>query len=308
MRHVFIINPHAGKRDHTAQIYAMADALRTRHGLECQCMLTDRPGGAADMARRLAQTGEELRIYACGGDGTIHEVANGLAGFSNAAMTSLPLGTGNDFLKNFGPDQEKFRDPENLWDGDVFPLDLIDCNGQYCLTIACNGIDAQIANSVHQISDSSFLTGRGSYLCSVAVNFLFRGIGHHWTVRLDGETVEDDFALVSMCNGRYYGGGSMPIPEARMDDGVLHTILVRKVSRTAFARLFGAYSAGEYWKFPHVARVVMAREVCISSDRKDIVTCLDGECFQGDQVVMRLADKQVNFFGPKGCSPNATAR
>ena len=99
MRHVFIINPHAGKRDHTAQVYAMADALRTRHGLECQCMLTDRPGGAADMARRLARTGEELRIYACGGDGTIHEVANGLAGFSNAAMTSPPWAPATTFSR-----------------------------------------------------------------------------------------------------------------------------------------------------------------------------------------------------------------
>ena len=308
MRHVFIINPHAGNRDHTAQVYAMADALRTRHGLECQCILTDRPGGAADMARRLAQTGEELRIYACGGDGTVHEVANGLAGFPNAAMTSLPLGTGNDFLKNFGPDQEKFRDPENLWDGDVFPLDLIDCNGRYCLTIACNGIDAQVADSVHRITDASFLTGRGSYLCSVAVNFLLRDLGHRWTVQLDGDTVEDDFALVSMCNGRYYGGGSMPVPEARMDDGVLHTILVRKVSRLTFARLFGAYSAGEYRKLARAARVVTARQVRISSPGEDIVTCLDGECFRSREVVMRLADRRLNFFGPKGCSPNATAR
>ena len=51
------------------------------------------------------------------------------------------------------------------------------------------------------------------------MNFLFRGIGQHWTVTLDDEVIEDDFALVSMCNGRYYGGGSTPVPEARMDDG-----------------------------------------------------------------------------------------
>ena len=67
MRHIFIINPHAGKRDRTARMYAMADQLRQRHGLMCQCMLTDRPGGAAEMARSLAETGEPLRVYACGG-------------------------------------------------------------------------------------------------------------------------------------------------------------------------------------------------------------------------------------------------
>ena len=308
MKHVFIINPKAGKRDQTARIYGMADRLRDVHSLDCTCMLTDRPGGAEAMARKLAEAGEELRLYACGGDGTIHEVANGIAGFSNAAMTAIPTGTGNDFLKNFGPDAAKFTDAENLWDGDVFPLDLIDCNGRLCLTIACNGIDARVADSVHQYSGSPLLNGRGSYLCSVAVNFLFRPIGRRWTVSLGGTELEDDFALVSMCNGRYYGGGSMPVPEARMDDGVLHTILVKKVGRSKFARLFSAYSAGDYQLLPpELVRVTTARTVRIQSG-EELVTCLDGECFRSREVVMKLADKRLNVFGPKGCSPNATAR
>ena len=94
MKHVFIINPNAGKQDQTTRIYDMADRLRARHGLECACMLTDRPGGAGDMARALAETGGELRFYACGGDGTAHEVAGGIAGYENAAMTVIPTGTG----------------------------------------------------------------------------------------------------------------------------------------------------------------------------------------------------------------------
>lgn len=306
MRHVFIINPHAGKRDHTARIYQMADRLRAAHGLDCACMLTARPGGGTDLARRLAEEGGALRVYACGGDGTVSEVANGLAGFPNAAMTCIPAGTGNDFLKNFGPDQGKFLDAENLWDGPVFPLDLIDCGGRYCLTIACNGIDAQVAESVHCLDGAALLHGRGKYLASVAVNFLLRDIGHRWTVTLDGVSTEGDFALVSVCNGRYYGGGSTPVPEARMDDGVLQTILVRGISKPAFARLFGVYSAGRAREVPDVARVVAAREVRISS-REDIVTCLDGECFRSREVSFRLADKRLNFFGPAGCSPNATA-
>ena len=308
MRHIFIINPAAGKKDQTARIYAMADRLRADHGLECQCLLTDRPGGATEMARRLARTGEAVRVYACGGDGTVHEVANGLAGFPNAAMTCVPAGTGNDFLKNFGADMAKFSDAENLWDGDEFPLDLIDCNGRYCLTIACNGIDAQVAESVHQLGSSPLLSGRGSYLVSVAVNFLFRGISHRWTVFLDEERLDGNFALVSMCNGRYYGGGSTPIPQARMDDGKLHTVLINTVSRATFARLFGAYSAGKADRLPRLARISDARVVRILSPEADIVTCLDGECFRSREVTMRLADKQLNFFGPKGCSPNATAR
>ena len=308
MKHIFIINPHAGKKDQTSRLYEMADRLRDEHGLDCACMLTDRPGGAMDMARKLAESGEEVRLYACGGDGTISEVANGIAGFANAAMTCIPTGTGNDFLKNFGPDAEKFRDAEALWDGDVFPLDLIDCNGRYGLTIACNGIDARVAESVHQYSGSPMLNGRGSYLASVAVNFLFKGIARPWTVWLDGEKQEGLFSLVSMCNGRYYGGGSTPVPEARMDDGVLHTVVIKKLSKITFARLFSSYSAGEYRRLPaDLIRVYHAKEVRIQAD-EDIVTCVDGECSRSREVVMKLADKKVSFFGPKGCDPNATSR
>ncbi|MEG1658520.1 MAG: diacylglycerol kinase family protein [Oscillibacter sp.] len=308
MKHIFIINPKAGKRDRTTQVLSMAEGLRQSHGLDCACMLTQSPGHATALSRKAAETGEDLRVYACGGDGTIFEVANGLAGFPNAAMTCVPVGTGNDFLKNFGDDLPKFSDPENLWDGDVFPLDLIDCNGRYCLTIACSGLDARVADDVHRFSGNPLLNGRGSYLASIAANFLLKGIGRHWTVTLDGVAEEGDFAVVSMCNGRYYGGGSMPVPEARMDDGVLHTILVKQVDRLTFARFFGPYSAGNYEKFPHLARVVTAKEVRIHSDGEALVTCLDGECFRAHDVTLRLADKRVNFFGPKGCSPNATAR
>ena len=307
MKHVFLINPRAGKRDQTARLRGLADRLAA-HGLKVSCLLTDRLGGAEAIARALAETGEPVRIYACGGDGTVHEAANGIAGYENAAMTVIPTGTGNDFLKNFGPDAAKFSDPENLWDGPDFPLDLIDCNGRYCLTIACSGIDARIADSVHRYG--GLLSGRGSYLLSVAVNFLFKPIGRRWRVELDGEVLEDDFALVSMCNGRYYGGGSMPVPQARMDDGVLETILVKNVPKATFARLFPAYSAGDCWKFPHIARVVTARQVSITAcpGEEDIVTCLDGASMRSQSVTLRLADRQVNFFGPAGCSPNATAR
>ena len=307
MKHVFLINPRAGKRDQTARLRGLADRLAA-HGLKVSCLLTDRLGGAEAIARALAETGEPVRIYACGGDGTVHEAANGIAGYENAAMTVIPTGTGNDFLKNFGPDAAKFSDPENLWDGPDFPLDLIDCNGRYCLTIACSGIDARIADSVHRYG--GLLSGRGSYLLSVAVNFLFKPIGRRWRVELDGEVLEDDLALVSMCNGRYYGGGSMPVPQARMDDGVLETILVKNVPKATFARLFPAYSAGDCWKFPHIARVVTARQVSITAcpGEEDIVTCLDGESMRSQSVTLRLADRQVNFFGPAGCSPNATAQ
>lgn len=144
MKHVFIINPTAGKTDSRQKIYDMAEALRTKHDLDVQCILTKKQGHATEIAQRLCDSGEELRFYACGGDGTANEVANGIIGYDNASMTVIPVGTGNDFLKNFGDDLDKFRDAENLWDGPQFPMDAIDVNGRIALTIACSGIDARL--------------------------------------------------------------------------------------------------------------------------------------------------------------------
>lgn len=309
MKHVFIINPSAGKSDSRRRIYAMAEALRERHGLDVECMLTASAGHATTLAHSLAESGGEVRLYACGGDGTANEVANGIAGYANAAMTCIPVGTGNDFLKNFGADYEKFLDAENLWNGAAQPLDLIDCNGRCCLTIACSGVDARIGESVHKFSAYPHMSGRGSYLVSVAMNGVFGRIGRRWTVWLDEEKIEDEFALVSVCNGRYYGGGSTPVPEARMNDGVLHTVLVRNVGKLRFARLFPTYSAGNYKELPReLVRVSTARVVRIHSDDGDITTCLDGESLHGRDVTLRLSEKKLSFFGPAGCDPNVTVR
>ena len=310
MKHIFIINPAAGKKDSRQRVYTMAEALKRNHNLDVECMLTKSRGHATALTRAIAETGDYVRFYACGGDGTVNEIANGIAGFPNAAMTCIPIGTGNDFLKNFGKDAEPlFLDAENLWNGDVTPLDLIDCNGKYCLTIACSGIDARIAESVHKFSANPHLSGRGSYLVSVAANGIFGRIGRHWTVWLDEERLEDDFALVSMCNGRYYGGGSTPVPEARMNDGVLHTVLVKNISKLRFARLFPDYSAGNHEKLPKdVVRFSTAKVVRIEALEGDLTTCLDGESMHSQCVTLKLADKKVNFFAPKGCDPDATAR
>ena len=145
---------------------------------------------------RTAVAETSRRFCPCGGDGTVNEVANGIIGYDNASMTVIPVGTGNDFLKNLCPeDMEKFRDAENLWDAPQFPIDAIDVNGRIALTIACSGIDARVAKDVHNFSESPILDGKSSYIVSLMVNFLFKGIGSHWTVELDGEAAEDDYAL-----------------------------------------------------------------------------------------------------------------
>ena len=307
MKHVFIINPTAGKRNCTTELLEMARALEARHGLAVDCILTKRPGHAAETTLALAQSGEPVRIYACGGDGTLNEVANGVAGFPNAAMTCIPVGTGNDFLKNFGDAAPLFSDPERLFDGPQFPLDAIDCNGRLALTIACSGFDAQVADDVHRFGKSPLLGGQGSYIASLAVNFLLRGLGHAWTITLDGTPVSGEYALAAVCNGRYYGGGFMPVAEARMDDGVLNTLIVKKVSRAAFLQFVGHYAKGDYSRFPRYATCVTARQVVIDSPGADIVTCLDERLCAAAGSPCAYPPEGSSFLAPPAATPTLPA-
>ena len=298
MRHIFIINPHAGKKDQTGRIYEMADLLRAQHGLECQCLLTQRPGGAEEMARRLAESGEALRLYACGGDGTVSEVANGIAGFPNAAMTCIPTGTGNDFLKNFGPDAARFADVENLWNGEERQLDLIDCNGRFCSNICSVGIDARIGTSVHNYSKIPVIGGATGYVVSLIVN-VFKGINRHMRVRIKDFYVDEELALVCVCNGRYYGGGFNPSLTARPDDGVLDVFVVKKVGLITLARMLGKYASGRADECPQYITRIQTDEVSISFDEDNVIN-IDGEAVFSKDVNIHVIHNAVKLIVPAG--------
>ena len=100
----------------------------------------------------------------------------------------------------------------------------------------------------------------------------------------------------------------MPVSEASMTDGVLNTLVVKKVSRVQFARFVGPYGKGGYRRFSQFATCYTAPVIRIQSEKNDIVTCLDGECSVSNDVTIRLSDKKLNFFGPVGCSPDATCQ
>ena len=151
------------------------------------------------------------------------------------------------------------------------------------------------------------MTGAGAYLASVGINF-FKQISNRMTITHDGRTTIGEYAMVCVCNGRYYGGGFMPVAEARMDDGVLNTLVVKKVNRRTFLKFVGPYAKGGYAQFPQYAHCSCPKVIRIHSDKPDIVTCLDGECITGSDVTIRMSDRKLNFFGPEGCSCNATAK
>lgn len=297
MRHLFIVNPTAGKRKH-AELMRRLDGLSFAH----EVAVTERAGDARDIARTAARRGEPVRIYACGGDGTLNEVVNGAAGFANAAVTNVPTGTGNDFLKLFGKDWHAlFSDLEALAAGPEAEFDLIDCNGTLGIDIVCVGVDARIAADVGKYKRLPLVAGMGAYVLSLIENVLFKGVARPMKVDLGGGAIVRDgmASLACICNGRFYGGGFQPVPEAMPDDGVLDMLYVPAVNLFTLARLLGKYAAGRYREASPPILSCRGQEAHFSSE-KETVAVVDGEVLRDTQFTVRLSDKKIRFFYPAG--------
>ena len=297
MKHLFIINPAAGKHD---QSPVLADAIRTlgeQHGLDYAIRISRKPGDCTAITREAAASGEETRVYACGGDGTLNEVVCGAAGAANLAVTHYPCGSGNDFVKNFS-DPAAFTQLERLLDPEEMLLDLIRVGEDHCLSICSIGIDARIGTSIQRYKHLPLVGGKGAYNLSTVVN-LIQGIHRHYVVEVNGQRVDGRFTLICVCNGRCYGGGYIPVPEARPDDGKLELLLVKKVSRLQVAKIIGKYKAGRYAEMPEIFTHFTTDRVRIRCDREEVVN-LDGEARYAQEVEIRLSEHKLRFFYPKG--------
>jgi len=297
MKHLFIINPAAGSRNRTQEYSDVIHKICRARELDYEIRVSTAPGEAIRIAREAAETGEELRLYACGGDGTPNEVVAGAAGHDNAAVTVFSGGSGNDFVKIFD-DPKAFFDLHRLMDADEATFDLIRCNDDIALNICSVGLDARIGTDVSSYKRLPLLHGFRAYAASTVVNVV-KGIAEHYVVEVNGETVDGDMTFICVCNGRYYGGGFNPIPEADPSDGMLDVLLVKKVSRAQVPLIVGKYKDGRYKELPDIARYIKTDSIKITCDKPGPVN-LDGEVRMAKTVEMKVAKEKIRFFYPKG--------
>ena len=297
MKHLFIINPAAGSRNRTEEASEIIHKICRSRNLTYEIRVSTAPGECTRIAREACKTGRELRIYACGGDGTLNEVVCGAAGFENAAVTVYSGGSGNDFAKLFD-DPKAFFDLHRLMDAEEATFDLIRCNEDISLNICSVGLDARIASDVANYKRLPLLHGFRAYAASTAIN-LVKGISERYVVEVDGEKLDDEFTFVCVCNGRYYGGGFNPIPEADPSDGLLDVLLVKKVNLTQVPFIIGKYKDGRYKELSHVARYIKTDRVKITCDKECAIN-IDGEVRFAKEAEMTVAKEKIRFFYPKG--------
>ena len=295
MKHLFIINPAAGQKDRTEEFTA---AIRQHcRGLDYEIAVSQKPGDCTTLARKAAQTGEETRIYACGGDGTLNEVVNGVAGYPNVSVTHYCGGSGNDFVRMFS-DPEAFRDLSKLLDCEEAEFDLIQCGEHYSLNICSIGLDARIGIAMSKYKRLPLVSGSGAYILSLLVN-LVRGLHEHYRITIGDEVFDSRFTLVCIANGRWYGGGFHPVPGAELNDGLLDILLVDKVNLLQVAAVIGKYKAGRYQELPQLVQFRRASSVTVACDKLTPIN-LDGEALFKQESTFTVAPHKIRFCYPKG--------
>ena len=223
----------------------------------------------------------------------------------NVAVTMFAGGSGNDFIRIFS-ETEAFKDLERLLDADETVFDLIRCNDDYSLNICSVGLDARIGTDVANYKRLPLLSGFRAYAASTVVNVI-RGISEHYVVEVNGERIDGEQTLICACNGRFYGGGFNPVPEADPSDGKLEVLVVRDVSRLKVAQVVGAYKAGKYKDYPHLIRHFSTDRVKILCDKPTCIN-LDGELRTAQEIHIRVAEEKVRFFYPKGLTWRAVSQ
>ena len=302
MKHIFIINPNAGKTDQTKYIQDTVNQLFMDKEIEGTYRIerTTSIEDTKNIARKYAQSGEKAVLYACGGDGTLNDVLNGCMGYDNIILSHLPIGTGNDFIKYFGPNgKEDFLNLKDLMKGNVVDVDVMKVNDYYSINIANIGLDAMVAYNMPKFKRIPFIKGKGAYQISIAYSF-FTSIAHNMTIKVDDVEEKENCYTICVCaNAKYYGGNYLAAPCADLQDGYMDVILIPRISRLKILTILGAYEKGQHLdpKYKDIVRYRKAKKVEFIAD-KEIAVCIEGEQYMIKNPTIEVCDKKIKMLVP----------
>lgn len=307
MKKLFIVNSRAEPRvlDRFKAIYSKC---ANEHPDDSHIIFTEYAGHADDAAD-YATAEKDLMVVACGGDGTIHEVGNALAG-TNTPLALIPLGTGNDFTRSVMDENHRnncevcvediFNDNFRIKDMDLIKVTSYDKKGRkiddssaWCLNVASIGLDTEVqlrAKSKVLAHPNSGLVRSTAYATS-AVGCIFGNRRFDFkfkAIRADGkpnESHDKGFSLLAVCNASYYGDGFCPAPHAKIDDGLIDCCAIDAVNLPRSLYLLAKYKKGMHEGYDGIDTFVTTTITVEATGERDLNGNYDGEDFFGHKVV-----------------------
>lgn len=292
-----IVNPAAG-RGAAARAWRAALPVLQRSGLPVRYEETSAPGHAIELARRAAEDGART-VLAVGGDGTVHEVANGIllsgmAGGQTAAMAVIPAGSGNDFVKQLGIPSDPAAAARLVSTGTRRRVDVGRVGDGFFVNGVGIGFDAMVAREARRIR---WL--RGTPLYALALLRILRAFRPpHLRVEIDGTEVRDGrMTLVTVANGPCCGGGFWLCPTATLDDGRFDVLLAERTSRRGILGMLAAAMKGSHLGRPGI-ELRHASRVRVTGP-EDLAIHADGEILSpGRSVEMEMLAGALTVIAP----------
>jgi YegS/Rv2252/BmrU family lipid kinase len=282
---LIILNP-AARSERARRQRARVEAIA---GQSVICA-TSRSGEAEGLARRAAQEGFE-RIVAAGGDGTIHEVVNGLAG-TEATLGLLPMGTMNVFATELGlPTHDLGRCWNIIEGGNTRLVDLPSANGKHFAQLAGVGLDAQVVKETSLAMKRSF--GPLSYLIQAAQ--IAARVPPRLVIESENASI-DEGSFVLVGNGRLYGGPFPFFKQAVLDDGLLDVVVFKRLGYLEIIRYLHDVLFSSEIRTPEV-EYFQTRQLRVSSEQAVPVE-LDGELVGNCPVEFTVQKQSLRVLAP----------
>ena len=302
MKHLIILNGRAGEGTAINHVNEIEKAFKN---LDAEIHYTSAPGEATTFLRSyLANETNHVRVYACGGDGTLNECLNGIVGHDNVELAVYAIGTGNDFVKIYGG-KERFMNLENIINGTIEKVDISKIEAPtletplYSINAINVGFDAYVGHYGNIYKEK----GKKDPYDKGLVPAIFKNRFNKIQITVDGERItKKKMLMCNFCHGQYIGGKFKTAPRSVNTDGLLEVCLVNCVSLFTFLNVLGPFTKGEHLDSPKFSKYFTYRratEIEIES-KKDTVLCIDGEIIQGSKFLIKVLPAAINFVVPKG--------
>lgn len=300
MKHFFIINKTAGKSESCSKLLSQLEKIKSE---DVEVRYTEKPAHATELARDyVKQSGEYVRVYACGGDGTVNEVISGIYDLDNCAFAAVPIGSGNDFIRSLGYDKEDFLDVEKMMNGSETAIDLLRCNDRVSCNSVTVGFDCAVAKNVEKFINNRFLTAESAYKMSIFY-CLLNERKHNFRIAVDGKEMEKDSTyLLSLCaKGKYYGGGIKCAPEADNSDRMIDFTVIPTIGVIKFLRFLPSFTKGKHLDNSKVDFIthLKCKEVEYKGDTPFEIG-IDGEIITVENARISILPKVLKVVLPGG--------
>lgn len=292
MRHLFIINPMAGKGN-SLKLIPKIEHILANLKEEYKIEITQRPGHAIELVKAYVQE-ENYRVYAVGGDGTLNEVLNGMVG-SNSSLGVIPAGSGNDYIKSVTT--HPYHDI--LYRTIVGKEKLIDIgklNDRYFLNVASCGIDARIAFNAQRFKKLPIINGFTAYYLSILYTVL-KYKNEFVNTEIDDYKFKELTVLVAFGKGSSYGGGMKVLPNAIIDDGYLEVCYIKGMNKIKILTLFPTLIKGTHGAITEYVSFFKCKTAKVSFD-KEMPINIDGEIIMSKEVNFSVVPKTIKFIIP----------